>query len=170
MRMQRRALVSFTEWVSVRDGSRTGDPLWSVQAYRLASYAVASHYFDRETRPGLAKTPNLDQLTRAIGSIAANIGEGYSRPSTPDQNRFYTYALGSTREAIDWYDVFRLEVGDPTDDRQSILVQIRRLLLTMLRNAHSESDRAKMSRGAKPKREAESGEGMIEAGRRAEVD
>ena len=168
--MERRTLVSFADWVSARDGSRTGDPLWSVQAYRLASYAIASHYFDRETRPGLAKTPNLDQLTRAVGSIAANIGEGYSRPSMPDQNRFYAYALGSTREAIDWYDVFRFEIGDPTDDRQAILIQIRRLLLTMLRNAHSDSDRAAMSRHAKPKRKAAGGEGAIEAERRTEVD
>ncbi|HEY2829879.1 MAG TPA: four helix bundle protein [Thermoanaerobaculia bacterium] len=149
--MEVRTILPFADWVVARDGSRTGDPLWSVQAYRLASYAIACHYFDRQARPGLAKAANLDQLTRAIGSIAANIGEGYSRPSMPDQSRFYAYALGSTREAIDWYDVFRLEVGDAADDRQAILIQIRRLLLTMLRNAHSENDRAAMSRHASPK-------------------
>ncbi len=40
-----------------------------------------------------------DQLFRAVGSVHANISEGYSRQSGKDQARFYEYALGSDREA-----------------------------------------------------------------------
>lgn len=82
-------MLDFTEWLAAADNSRTGDPLWSVQAYRLALYAIDSHTFDRRVNPRLAKASALDQVTRAIGSVAANIAEGYSRSSLADRNRFY---------------------------------------------------------------------------------
>jgi four helix bundle protein len=44
-----------------------------------------------------------DQLSRALGSISANIAEGYSRGTGKDRARFYEYALGSARESRDWY-------------------------------------------------------------------
>ncbi|HID86326.1 MAG TPA: four helix bundle protein, partial [Anaerolineae bacterium] len=44
-----------------------------------------------------------DQPYRAVGSIGANIAEGYSRRSGKDQARFYEYSLGSAREARTWY-------------------------------------------------------------------
>jgi four helix bundle protein len=126
-------MMEFVEWVGAADATRTGDPLWSVQAYRLGLYAIACHSFDRRTNPRVAKAATLDQITRAVGSIAANIAEGYSRSSLADRNRFYGYALGSTREAITWYDALRIELGEVTDARQGTLIQIRRLLLTTLR-------------------------------------
>ncbi len=144
--MTPRALASFSEWVATRDVARTGDPLWAVQAYRLASYANACHTFDRQTHRPFAKAVSIDQLTKAIGSVSANIAEGYSRPSRPDQNKFYGYALGSAREAIEWYDNLRFDLGIVTDDRQATLIQVRRLLLTMLRNARSADDRAAMAK------------------------
>ena len=146
--MTQSEFASFSEWAAGRDVARTGDPLWAVQAYRLASYANACHNFDRQTNRRFARAVSLDQLTHAVGSIAANIAEGYSRPSQPDQSRFYGYALGSTREAIEWYDTVRFDLGSATDDRQATLIQVRRLLLTMLRNARSADDRAAMSKRA----------------------
>ncbi|MGH7654185.1 MAG: four helix bundle protein [Gemmatimonadaceae bacterium] len=127
----------FLEWVASARESRTGDPIWSVQAYRLALYAIACHIGDRQANIALTGAPAFEQLTRAIGSVAANIGEGYSRASIADRNRFYEYALGSVREAIDWYDTVRFELGVVTDERQSILIQVRRLLLTMLRTSRA---------------------------------
>ncbi len=131
------AVPPFVEWVAVMRKAWSGDPLWSVQAFRLALYSVESHTFDRQTNGKLPKAPNFDQLTRAIGSVAANIAEGYSRSSLADRNRFYEYALGSAREAIAWYDALRFELGALTDDRQATLIQIRRLLLTTLRTSHA---------------------------------
>jgi len=126
-------MMEFGDWVRAADETRTGDPLWSVQAYRLGLYAIECHNFDRATNARLSKAAALDQATRAIGSVAANIAEGYSRSSLADRNRFYGYALGSAREAITWYDALRNELGEATDARQSILIQVRRLLLTTLR-------------------------------------
>jgi four helix bundle protein len=128
----------FGEWVKGADKSRSGDPLWSVQAYRISLYAIECHTLDRREHAELGKAAALDQLTRAVGSISANIAEGYSRSSVADRARFYGYALGSTREAIAWYDSLKFELGGLTEVRQATLTQIRRLLLTTLRNARPE--------------------------------
>ena len=136
--MKNGSMVSFDEWLKDGDDVRAGDPLWSVQAYRLSVYAMACHTFDRRTNDELRKAAALDQLTRAVGSIAANTAEGYSRSSIADRSRFYGYALGSAREAIDWYDTLRLEMGNTARERQSTLIQIRRLLLTTLKRTRPE--------------------------------
>lgn len=131
-------MLAFVEWAKRADEARTGDPLWTVQAYRLGLYAIECHTFDRRANTKLGRAAALDQLTRAVGSISANIAEGYSRASVADRLRFYEYALGSTREAIAWYDTLQIELGDTLTVRQAILVQIRRLLLTTLRNSRPE--------------------------------
>ena len=135
MRMTQRVMLAFVEWAKRADEARTGDPLWTLQAYRLGLYAIACLTFDRHANTQLNKAAALDQLTRAVGSIPANIAEGYSRASVADRSRFYEYALGSTREAIAWYDTLQIELGDTITSRQATLVQIRRLLLTTLRNS-----------------------------------
>jgi hypothetical protein len=123
------SMPPFSQWVTGADRSRSGDPLWSVQAYRFSLYAVDCHTCDRRANAEFRKAAALDQLTRAVGSIAVNIA---------DRTRFYGYALGSTREAIAWYESLRIELGDRVKDRLAILIQTRRLLLTTLRNARPE--------------------------------
>jgi four helix bundle protein len=131
-------MLPFGDWERAADGARTGDPLWSVQAYRISVYAIACHTFDRQANAKLPRAAALDQLTRAVGSISANIAEGYSRLSIADRTRFYGYALGSTREAIAWYDTLRVELGELIEERQATLIRVRRLLLTTLRNIRPE--------------------------------
>jgi hypothetical protein len=74
------------------DTARVGDPLWTVQAYRISLYAIDCHTLDRR-------------------------------------------ALGPTREAIAWYNTLNIELGEVVQERQDSLIQIRRLLLTMLKRA-----------------------------------
>ena len=74
-----------------------------------------------------------DQLNRALGSISANIAEGYSRSSVKDQARFYEYALGSARESRDWYYKARHVLGEAiTGDRLELLTRVIRLLLVII--------------------------------------
>ncbi len=81
--------------------------------------------------PRTLKLP--DQLCRALGSISANIAEGYSRSSGTDRARFYEYALGSARESRDWYYKSRHVLTDAiVEHRVDLCSQIIRLLLTML--------------------------------------
>jgi len=133
--MTKPEMKPLADWEKTIDAARTGDPLWTVQAYRISVYAIACHNFDRIHNAALMNAPAFDQLTRAIGSVAANIAEGYSRSSVLDRMRFYGYALGSAREAIAWYDTTAAELGDTSTARQAMLIQIRRLLLTTVRNA-----------------------------------
>lgn len=73
-----------------------------------------------------------DQLYRSLGSISANLAEGYSRGTGKDRARFYEYALGSARESRDWYSKGRHILGEVvTEHRLQLLVEIIRLLLTM---------------------------------------
>src|SRR4029078_508662 len=73
------------------------------------------------------------QLYEALGSVGANLAEGYSRGTGKDRARFYEYSLGSARESRDWYFKARhLLADDITEHRFSILTEIIRLLLTMV--------------------------------------
>jgi four helix bundle protein len=74
-----------------------------------------------------------DQLYRALGSISANLAEGYSHGTGKNRARYYEYALGSARESRDWYFKGRHILGEEvTQHRLSLLTQISRLLLTMI--------------------------------------
>ena len=74
-----------------------------------------------------------DQLYRSLGSISANLAEGYSRGSGKDKARFYEYSLGSARESRDWYYKGRHILGEEvTNHRLALITQIIRLLLTMI--------------------------------------
>lgn len=105
-----------------------------MEAYRLALFLADLEWHDVTKLISDKRTLDLsDQLYRAIGSISANLAEGYSRNTGKDRARFYEYALGSGRESRDWYykgrHVLREEV---TSHRLSLLTQVIRLLLTMV--------------------------------------
>lgn len=108
---------------------------------RIAVYRVALELSDLACDDALRMrqepllVANAAQLIRAVGSIAANVAEGYARSSSKERIRFYGYALGSAEEARTWYRVSRpLLRGSDIDDRVHLLVRIRQLLLTMIRN------------------------------------
>jgi four helix bundle protein len=126
--------MNYGEWEAGMPETITRDPLWSVTAYRLAVFLgdVAWHDVtrlvkDRRTQ-GLA-----DQLYEAVGSISANLAEGYSRGGAKDRAQFYEYSLGSARESRDWYHKSRHVLGDEVvNHRMALIVEIIRLLLTMI--------------------------------------
>ena len=73
-------------------------------AYRLAVYMLEAGWEDAKALHRSALTKSIaTQLYRALGSIVANIAEGYSRSSGPDRARMFEYALGSSREGRAWY-------------------------------------------------------------------
>ncbi|PYT04872.1 MAG: four helix bundle protein, partial [Acidobacteria bacterium] len=114
--------------------SITSDPLWRVEAYRLALFSADLGWHDVTKLMRDRRTLSLsDQLYRALGGIGSQIGEGYSRGTGRDRARFYEYALGSTRESRDWYYKARHVLGDSVIvHRMNLLTQIARLLLVMI--------------------------------------
>jgi len=125
--------MDFQEWAKSVPPEITEDVLWRVEAYRLAVFVADVGWQDVTALVQDQRTRGLsDQLYRAIGSISANIAEGYSRGSGKDRARFYEYALGSARESRDWYFKARHVLGEAiVPHRMRLLAQIIRLLLTM---------------------------------------
>lgn len=126
--------MNFDSWVQTVPDEIKDDPLWKMRVYRLSLFAVDIGWRDVSKLSQDKRTLRLsDQLYRALGSISANIAEGYSRSSAKDRFRFYEYALGSARESRDWYYKARHLLGEPVmTHRIQYLTQIIRLLLTIL--------------------------------------
>lgn len=126
--------MKYEEWESQVPNALKDDILWRVQVYRLALFVADVGWHDVTRLNKDNRTRALaDQLNRALGSVSANIAEGYSRGSGRDQARFYEYALGSARESRDWYYKSRHILSeDIIDHRLNLLSRIIRLLLTMI--------------------------------------
>ena len=115
----------------------TSDILWKLDVYRAALFLLHLAKSDvRSATRGVHRSDVAAQLISAAGSIAANIGEGYSRSTRADRLRFFGYALGSTRECIAWYLTASdtLESLDTIDARLVLLSRIRALLLGLIRS------------------------------------
>ncbi len=126
--------MNYADWLKTVPKELTEDSLWKMEAYRLALFAADLAWRDvtklmQDKRAiGLAS-----QLYDAVGSIGANLSEGYSRASTKDRARFHEYSLGSARESRTWYYDGRHALGEAvTDHRLRFLTQVIRLLLTMV--------------------------------------
>ena len=126
--------LDYEAWVESISPSITDDALWRVEAYRLALFLADLSWQDVTKLATDKRTVALsDQMYRALGSISANIAEGFSRGSHRDRVRFYEYALGSARESRDWYHKARHILSDDVvEHRFSVLAQIIRLLLRMV--------------------------------------
>ena len=126
--------MNFTDWCETVPAAIRDDVLWTVKAYQMALFAADIAWPDVTKLAADLRTRAMsDQLYRAVGSVSANIGEGYSRQSGRDRARFFEYALGSAREARDWYYKSRhLLEPEVLDHRLRLYSQIIRLLLTMI--------------------------------------
>jgi four helix bundle protein len=126
--------MNFDEWMKSVPQAMKDDALWKMKVYRLALFLADIAWHDVTKLMGDRRTVGLsDQLYRAVGSISANIGEGYSRSSGKDQARFYEYALGSACEARDWYFKGRHILGSIVlDHRLQLLTEIIRMLLSII--------------------------------------
>ena len=126
--------MNYNEWEMLVPESLRNDPLWKMEVYRLALFLNDIGWYDVTKLMKDRRTMALsDQLYRALGSISANIEEGYSRGSNKDRTRFYEYSLGSSRETRGWYYKSRYILGEKVlEHRLQLVTQIIKLLLTMI--------------------------------------
>jgi four helix bundle protein len=125
----------------------TGDLLWRMTAYRLALYLadcaredVAIIARDRRSRP------HVDQLLHAVGSISANITEGYGRLGGADRARYFGYACASARESVGWY--FKVRKSLPAavvEARLGHLTRIVQMLSAAIPRIRARADATKPS-------------------------
>ncbi len=96
--------MDYSEWEARIPERFRRDPLWRMRVYRLASFVATESWEDAVRLVRCKITVRIAaQLYKAIGSISADISEGYSRSGGRDRARFFEYALGSVRETRDWY-------------------------------------------------------------------
>ena len=96
--------MNYAEWLETIPSEITNDPIWKLEVYRLALFADDIGWDDvlKISKERLMLSV-ADQLHRSLGSISANLTEGYSRSKGLDRARFIEISLGSARESRDWY-------------------------------------------------------------------
>jgi len=96
--------MNYVEWLETVPAEITNDPIWKLEVYRLALFADDIGWEDilKLSKEKLMFSV-ADQLHRSLGSISANLTEGYSRSKGLDRARFIEISLGSARESRDWY-------------------------------------------------------------------
>lgn len=124
----------YERWQGVVPSSITLDALWKMTMYRKALFLGDVAWSDGTRLRKNARTVSLaDQLYRAIGSISANIAEGYSRGTGRDRARFFEYALGSAREGRDWYFKARHTLGyELAQHRSEQLAEVISMLVAII--------------------------------------
>ena len=126
--------MTYDEWLASVPREFKEDVLWRMEVYRLSLFAGDLAWQDVSKLIQHRRTLGLaEQLFRSVGSVSANISEGYSRKSGKDQARFYEYSLGSAREARNWYFHGRHVPGvRVASHRFQLFTQIIRLLLVLI--------------------------------------
>lgn len=126
--------MNYDEWEKTVPDTIKMDSLWKMTAYRLALFLSNLGWHDVTKLAQDHRTVGLaDQLYRALGSISANLAEGYSRGTGKDRARFYEYSLGSARERRDWYFKGRSVLGQTVaEHRTELLTRVIKLVLKMI--------------------------------------
>lgn len=126
--------MKYAEWLKTVPPEIINDPIWKLEVYRLALFAGEIGWEDVQR---LSKEKLMfsiaDQLHRSLGSISANLTEGYSRSKPLDRARFIEFSLGSAREARDWYYKARHVLsGEVVKHRMELLTRIVSMLAPLI--------------------------------------
>jgi four helix bundle protein len=126
--------LNYREWEQSVSEYIKADAIWRMKPYRLSLFAGAIGWHDITKLAEDRRTISLaDQSYRALGSIGANLAEGYSRNSGKDRARYYEYALGSARESRHWYaHAAPVLTSIIIEHRLNVLSEIIRLLIAII--------------------------------------
>lgn len=126
--------MNFADWERNAPKVVREDVLWKMKVYRLSLFLSDICWEDVGKLVKDPRTKSLSsQLYRSVGSIAANLEEGYSRQSAKDWARFYEYSLGSARESRGWFYRGRHILGEKVfEHRAWLLTEIIKMLLTIV--------------------------------------
>jgi len=130
--------MDYAEWESQVPAEIRQDPLWKMDAYRLALYLYDLAWEDcRRLLADPRGRAVAEQLIRSVGSICANIEEGYGRGFGKSFAQFLGYSLGSARETRGWYYRGRKLLGDAVIQARCDLLTQLTALLVIARNQQS---------------------------------
>ena len=126
--------MNYEDWIATVPKDFTGDSLWKMTVYRLALFLSDISWQDVTKLAQDRRTESLsNQLYRSLGSIGANLAEGYSYSTGGNRARYFEYALGSARESRERYFRGRHILGDPVvEHRLSYLTRIVQMLIVAM--------------------------------------
>ena len=128
--------LSYDQWEQEVPHVISDNPLWDSVFYRKALYIFDLAWDDCQVLMNDTRGKAVaGQLIRSVGSISANIEEGYSRGFGKDYTRFLRIALGEARESQGWYYRGRRLLSEETiADRLNLLDEVIRLLVTVIKS------------------------------------
>ena len=96
--------LNYEQWKQNVHPVIKNDPLWNFLAYQKALFAYDLMWEDCEyLRHDERGKAIARQLARSVGSISANIEEGYGRGYGKDYAYRLKIAIGEARESRGWY-------------------------------------------------------------------
>ena len=125
-----------------------GDAMWRLPAYRIAALLAIVCREDAVLLMKSTVTARIaEQLIRSVDSIGANIAEGYGRASGRERARFFEFALGSAREAREWYR--RAAIGEHAEllDRVLLLTRGIKILTVAVRRERTSASENRIRKG-----------------------
>lgn len=127
--------MKLEEWEKTIPEAVRQEPLWKMEAYRLACLLYDLAWQDCEKLAQDFRGKEIArQLIRSAGSVSANIEEGFGRGFGAQYAYHLTVALGSCRESKGWYLRAReLFSPDVLIHRMGLADQIIGLLVTAIR-------------------------------------
>ena len=81
-----------------------------------------------------------DQILRAVGSISANIAEGFGRKGQKEFAQFLGFSKGSANESEDWYEKIRIlkyMSSAVVDERIGLINEIKKMLNVLISKINS---------------------------------
>ncbi|MBN1177805.1 MAG: four helix bundle protein [Anaerolineae bacterium] len=126
---------SFEQWRSNVADKVVSSPVWNSIGYQKALFLYDLAWLDcaRMAKDFRGKAI-AQQLIRSVGSISANVEEGYGRGLGRDYARFLGYALGSARESQGWYLRARFLLSESVvSHRYDLADEVIALLVTTIR-------------------------------------
>ena len=126
--------MKYEDWETQVPDALKDDPLWQMEAYRLALFLHDLAWEDcGRLMKDIRGREIAKQLIRSVGSISANIEEGYGRGFGRDYARFLSFSVGSARETRGWYYRGRKLLTEMViKHRYNLLGQIIGLLVTAI--------------------------------------
>ena len=96
--------MTYDEWEAGVPGAVKAEPVWKFAGYRKALFLSELLWLDTDAWLSDPRgRANAQQIVSSIGSISANIEEGFGRGYGKQLLQFYTYALASARESKGWF-------------------------------------------------------------------
>ena len=129
--------MTYEEWEAAVHERVKREPVWQFLGYRKALFWYDLAWQDCEKLVHDVRGKAMaQQMIRSVGSISANVEEGYGRGYGKDRLRFLKFSLGSARESKGWYYRARnLLKPDVLSHRLSLISEVIALTVTEIQNS-----------------------------------